>query len=270
MTQLQKTVQDKLPASVVKAQLYNDWSKLSEEDRLKAALALCRALDIPTPLNPFRFITMNGKVVLYAPNEAAQLIAESKGASVNITNKYLDKETNIYTVEVRVSTATRTIDNMACLYVGGLTGQKRADAMMKAVTKASRRTIFAAFGLSVTDDDDIEAQRTQGPATGVLPPTTGQVQQGEPETLPPADQEAEDLKALLYQQLIGKEGKFSKNTKAARSWIEENCGKKFDDLDANDANELLAKLENEKDDLDLDAEMPPPPKEDPKQTEAEF
>ena len=226
--------QNTIPAAAIRAQLQNDWAGVSDGDRLKAVMAICKALDIPTPLNPFKFINMKGRVVLYAPSEASQLLADAKKASVLITGKVLDQETGIYTVECRVTTQARTVDNYACVYIGDLKGEARANAMMKCATKAQRRTVFGAFGLSVADDDDL----------AFIPPA-------EP-TKEPIDEETADIKAELFKQLMVK---FGKSIPQAQEWVEVQSGKKFDQLNATDANELLAKLEQEEEQLPLPLPM---------------
>lgn len=254
--------QNRLPQAVIAAQLYNNWKGTSEEQRVKACLELCNVLGIPTPMNPFRFIELNGRLVLYAPNEAAQLIAQSRKASVKIINKYLDKEFNIYIVEVRVIDGGREVDNLAGIFVGGLTGQKRADAMMKCVTKAQRRTIFGAFGLSVADDDDIDFSKvnsglpTQPEVTSSVPAQLPLVAEtkaegstpltvGEPIDLPPpplVDEETETAKIAIFQKLIGKNGLYAKDPKAAKQFIADVVGKEFDKIDANDCQDLEAAI----------------------------
>ena len=211
-----------LPAAVIQAQLYGNWAGTTEDQRVKACLELCGVLGIPTPLNPFRFITLNGKMVMYAPNEAAQLIAASREASVDIVNKYRDKETNIYVVEIQVSTQARRVQNFAAIYVGGLTGQKLADAMMKCCTKGIRRTIFGAFGLSIADDDDVAAN---SPPPAPLKIQASEVIEAYTAPVKPENvdlQEATiEARSGLFRRLIGKDSMFGKEVGKAKAWVED-------------------------------------------------
>lgn len=228
-----------LPAAVIQAQLYRDWKGTTEEQRVKACLELCHILGIPTPMNPFQFITMNNKLVLYAPNEAAQLIAESRRASVEVLNKYVDKERNIFVVEVQVSTPERRVQNFAAISLAGLTGQKLADAMMKCCTKAQRRTIFGAFGLSVSDEDDVQAVKDTVATTLIKPQTgIGNLENVEPDLR----EEVLDARTELLKRLTGER---KMKAQAAIAWIQERAGKSLETLTAVECGDLHAALEDE-------------------------
>lgn len=229
-----------VPAAAVKAQLHNDWSKVSEDDKLKCVLAMCKVLNIPTPMNPFRFIDMKGKTVLYATKECAELIAERNKISVNVVNKYLDKEQNIYVVEVRaLMPQGRTFDNFAALSVAGLSGEARANAMMKCISKAIRRVVFASVGLSAMDETDIPqngGNYAPSPEPVREAPKLREVTMPSPETL--------DARGMLFKRLTAKGGRFHKNIPAARRWIEDNNeGNGIETLSADDCMELNALLD---------------------------
>lgn len=232
-----------LPRAAVKAQLYNDWTGVNDDDRLKYVLAICKSLNIPTPLNPFRFIKVHNKTVLYAPNEAAQLIAERNRISTPITNKYLDKEQNIYVVEVRASNVTgRHTDNLGAIYVGGMSGPDRANSIMKCVTKAQRRTIFAMTGLSIVDDDQLTEMRREAangaPAAAISPPSAA------PALPDPTRQEMIEARAELFRALTGKGGLFERDPVQASRWVQDKTGKPFNTLNAVECEDLVAEASN--------------------------
>jgi hypothetical protein len=251
-----------IPAAAVRAQLHNDWAKVSDEDKLKYAVGVCRSLDIPTPLNPFKFIDLsrqkNGsKIVFYATKEAAELIAERNKISVNVTNKYLDRDQNLYIVEVRASMKDgRTFDNLAAMSVAGCSGQDRANMIMKTVSKAIRRVVFSAVGLSVMDDEDVKAV---GDMAYPTPPPiankalTQQVIESQGQPVTPETKELADetigLRADLMSRLMNgkfKKGKTSDRVKNVTAWIAENShGQSLDLMSATDCVELLAILDKE-------------------------
>ncbi len=154
-------------SSAMVASFTRDWTNVSEKDRIRAVVAMCKVLNISPALNPFYFINLpeQGKTpartILYPGSESTALIAKGNNISLQITNKWLDKESNIYFVEgYGIDGAGRKIENIAATYMAGyngvLTGQHRANAMMKTVTKFQRRTVLSMVGLSIPDDDEIE------------------------------------------------------------------------------------------------------------------
>ena len=253
VTPIARTDTTGVPAAAVRAQLHSDWSKVTEDDKLRYAISICKALDIPTPLNPFKFINMKGKTVLYATKEAAELIAERNKISVNVVNKYLDKEQNIYVVEVRaLMPHGRTFDNFAALSVAGLSGEARANAMMKTMSKAIRRVVFAAVGLSVMDEAELASSNDGGYAPSPEPET-------QPETEEPMkDPETLNARGMLFKRLTAKGGLFHKNIPGARAWIEENnAGGGIENCSADDCQELEALLDRTEDVGDFEPKAEP-------------
>jgi hypothetical protein len=283
-----------IPVAAFKAQLTRDWAGVSDEDKVRFASSVCKALDIPTPLNPFTFIPMKGKMTFYAGKEAAELLAERNKISVNITNKYLDKEQNIYVVECRAQMPTvdyydkkgvkthtvhgRSIDNLAAISMHGKSGDDRANALMKAVTKAQRRTVFSAVGLSIMDaepDENGGAQaRTYEVPPAVISPVkaASMMAQGTPATAEENELAAETIEArsLLFKRLVARGEKMGlkapDRVKRAISWVVEHAGTGFEFLSAvqcADLNGILDRLEEEESgQLTLDETLPPPPKGD--------
>jgi len=258
-TEVQKVPTDTLPMSTVNAQLHNDWKGVSDSDKVKYSLAICKTLNIPTPMNPFKFISMNGKEVLYATKEAAELLAERNKISVTITNKYVERDSNLYVVEVRASMpGGRTFDNLAALSLAGKTGDIRANLMMKCVSKAIRRLVFSAVGLSVLDEDDLEAIRRNGspssethpPAQVTLPPIV--VHQGDPETL----SESISARSALIRELCGGKGSpFFKNPANAKDWILETISKPLELLTPDDCQDVMAHLyANEEEEAEVESQ----------------
>ena len=263
------SVPTSVPMAAVRAQLNNDWSGVSDQDKVKYCLALCKSLDIPTPLNPFKFIKLKGKDTLYAPKEAAELLAERNKLSVNITNKYLDRDSNIYVVEVRASTRDgRTIDNLAAMSMAGATGEDRCNRMMKCVSKATRRVVFSSVGLSVIDDDDkaaIERDASCYATPPAIPPSNVPpitILEGMGEAATSEEQElateAVAARAELITSLCGKDGMFGpKKIKQAKEWIEEVAAKPYEMLTPNDCQELMSMSMREPGaDEDEDLELP--------------
>lgn len=242
----------KLTTLGFKASFTRDFKGVPEKDRSNFVSALCKVLDIPTPLNPFYFIPANNKEVLYAGIEAAQLLAESKKLNVEIRGKTLD-DANLYTIGVRVTGPTgRFCDNEGIMYLGGLTGEKRGNAMMKAITKAQRRAILSYCGLSMTDDADTQgdygqpanplADRTQTilqdrlaanaekPVRTVIADADGVRQLGK---------ETREARGDLFKALLGGKDAPFKNAIEAEAWVKAKTnGLGIHQLDAEQCSDL--------------------------------
>lgn len=239
-----------MPSAALSALLHNDWSKVTPGEELRYTQALCASLSIPTPLNPFRLITLSGKKVLYAGAEVTRLLAERNVLSIQIIKIYTEKETNIHTVEVRaIQRDGRYTDDIGSIYVGGLSGQKLADAKMKCITKAKRRVVLSFCGLSVLDDEDVTEMSKQTAAAGYGPVIDGdsQVMRATVTEAPapfvdaPKD-ETEELRRELFKRMTDGRGW---TAKAANAYIENTTSKKFTDLTANDCVDILAIMDEE-------------------------
>lgn len=232
--------QRSLPSSAVRATMNGDWKGVSDADRMRFLKHMCDALSIPLVLNPFKFIDMKGKTQLYSTAEAAFSLARKNKMTVKITEEKFDKESQILTIRV---TATHPkgeqSDDVGKLYLGGLTGQDRANAEMKAVTKAKRRAIFSALGLSVMDEDEIKHLRNlDQPATQESLPAE-EISQAEVIEGTDEDQQA---RVMLFDEAVGENGLFEANAEGFERFIKDQLGKTLKDLNAAECEDLAAKL----------------------------
>lgn len=228
-----------LPAAAIQASMSNNWANVSWPDRTRFVSHLCDSLNIPMPLNPFRFIAMKGVTVLYAPAEAFFLIANKSRVSIPIIEEKYDKETQIHQVKIRATQPDGThVDNIGAIYLGGLTGQERANNIMKCVTKAQRRAIKSKTGLSVADEDDLAYMQKHG----VLPAVTV-------ESLPEA---AAGALSEPTEDDIHRDELFSYLTTVknfsvsqAKETIRNHAGKDIGELTAVEAQDVLGELQAE-------------------------
>lgn len=257
-----------VPMAAFKASFTRDFKGVSDSHRAQFVAGVCKALDIPTVMNPFYFLDLpNGKTVLYAPSEAGQLLAESRKLKIEPIKEYLDKESNIYFVWTRVTGPNgRIVENFGAMYLGGKSGQDRANLMMKTITKSQRRTIFAYCGLSMADDDDLQAmgygqpqnplaERTQQilaaradaddsahdeMASGVIRQKPANPINGELRKL---DAETKKVRSDLFKAMLaGKNAPF-KDAKEAEAWIRLKAdGKALHELDIDDCDRLINEL----------------------------
>lgn len=152
-----------------------DASKLSDANKLAYYKARCDAAGLDYRAQPFAFIKLNGKLVLYALKACTDQLAGKHGVRCEIVDQRT--EDGIRVVTVRASTKDgRATDEIGVVSVKGLTGDNLCNALMKAATKAKRRAILSVCGLGMTDESEMEtipgAQAQLARAPSVKMPTT--------------------------------------------------------------------------------------------------
>lgn len=141
-----------------------DLSKLSAEQRVRYYNDVCKSLDLNPLTRPFEYITLNGKLVLYARKDATEQLRVKRGISIKITAR--EKVDDVYLVTAQATDKTQRADEaIGAVSVGGLKGDNLANAIMKAETKAKRRVTLSISGLGFTDETELETipgARTMG------------------------------------------------------------------------------------------------------------
>lgn len=132
-----------------------DCKVLNQSQRVEYYRYRCNALGLDPATQPFAYIQLNGKLVLYALAATTQQLTKSRNLSVEIVSK--DKVDDSFIVQARVKGADgRSSDNIGAVSVAGLKGESLSNAMMKAVTKAIRRAVLAHEGLGMLDETEAE------------------------------------------------------------------------------------------------------------------
>jgi hypothetical protein len=138
--------------------LDGDLSKLSATGRIAWYRARCEAAQLDPRAQPFQYLTLNGKLVLYATKACTDQLTGIHRLSVEIVSRDLDRDSGIYTVQARVTFPDgRKVDDIGALPVGGLKGENLSNALMKTATKAKRRAVLSACGLGMLDETEAEA-----------------------------------------------------------------------------------------------------------------
>lgn len=141
---------DKLIERIV---MVGDLGKLRPEERSQYYSEVCRSLGLNPLTRPFEYITLNGKLTLYARRDATEQLRKLHGVSVVITARELMGD--VYVVTARATDrAGRTDESIGAVPVGGLRGESLANAYMKAETKAKRRVTLSICGLGMLDETE--------------------------------------------------------------------------------------------------------------------
>ena len=131
-----------------------DLSKLSSKDRVIYYNKVCESLGLNPFTRPFDYITLNGKLTLYARREATEQLRKIHNISIKISNREIIED--VYTVTSQATTpAGRSDESIGAVSVAGLRGETKANAMMKCETKAKRRVTLSICGLSLLDEIEV-------------------------------------------------------------------------------------------------------------------
>ncbi len=131
-----------------------DLSKLDPNERITYYRAVCESVGLNPLTKPLDYITLNGKLTLYANKGATDQIRRNRGVSIDRVEREVVE--GIYVVTVYGHDATGRVDSdMGTVPIRGLTGDNLANAMLKALTKAKRRLTLSLCGLGMLDELEV-------------------------------------------------------------------------------------------------------------------
>jgi hypothetical protein len=140
-----------------------DLAELSAPQRAEYYSAVCKSLGLNPMTKPFEFLTLNGKLRLYALRDCADQLRRLHGISIYIANR--EKISDIYVVTARAKDRTgREDESTGAVPFGNLRGDALANALMKAETKAKRRVTLSIAGLGWLDETELDT--VKGLVTG--------------------------------------------------------------------------------------------------------
>ena len=141
-----------------------DLAQLSPAQRMAYYGRVCESLGINPFTQPFQYIRLNNKLVLYATRTAADQLRHRNGVSLDAPHIEFTDDLCIVTVTGRDASG-RTDTEIGAVSIAGLKGEARANAIMKAVTKAKRRLTLSICGLGWLDETEVETIRDARPVT---------------------------------------------------------------------------------------------------------
>lgn len=140
---------------VENALLQGDLSRLSPQERLSYYEKVCTSVGLNPLTRPFEYIKLNGKLTLYAKKDATEQLRRING--VSITEMETDRMQDVYLVRVHaVDKDGRTDVATGAVPIKGASGDRLANALMKAETKAKRRVTLSIVGLGWLDETELD------------------------------------------------------------------------------------------------------------------
>lgn len=142
-------------AVLEKVLIHGDLSKLTSEERVRYYAKTCESLGLNPLTKPFDYITLSGRLTLYAKRDATDQLRALRKVSIAIVSR--EKIGDVYTVTARATTPDgRCDESLGAVTIGVLKGDALANALMKAETKAKRRVTLSIVGLGWLDESEIE------------------------------------------------------------------------------------------------------------------
>lgn len=146
-------------AGALQAALGGDISKLTAEDRLKYYGALCRFTGLNPLSKPFDWITLQGKLVLYANKGCAEQLRKIHHVTTEILERKV--ELGCYVVRVKATDGNGRVDESigAVPFDDRMSPADKANALMKCETKAKRRVTLSIVGLGMLDESELDTMK---------------------------------------------------------------------------------------------------------------
>jgi hypothetical protein len=164
-------------SAIERVWITGDLAPLTPEQRVQYYVARCERAGLDPVTQPFDYLELQGKLVLYAKKAATDQISQAHKLSVTIVEQgMMPGSADHYYARARVvSPDGRTTEDQGVLWLWSWskkaqkyaknTGEDLSNAIMKCITKAKRRTIISHTGLGMLDESEVEAMRKAPEAT---------------------------------------------------------------------------------------------------------
>lgn len=145
-----------ISSAIEAALVQGDLSKLTAEQRISYYRAVCESVGLNPLTKPFDYITLNGKLTLYAKRDCTDQLRKLNSVSITITAR--EAIGDVYVVTARAKDAKgREDESTGAVAIAGLKGEALANAYMKAETKAKRRVTLSVCGLGLLDESEMDS-----------------------------------------------------------------------------------------------------------------
>lgn len=150
----QQAIAPLVAAGIEKVLIQGDLAGLNPEQRLAYYKSICESVGLNPLTQPFKYINLSGKLVLYATKDCTEQLRSIHGVSLNITDNKI--EDGICIVRAHAAKPDgRCDESLGAVHIDGLKGEAKANAMMKAETKAKRRVTLSICGLGMLDESEV-------------------------------------------------------------------------------------------------------------------
>lgn len=156
-----------------------DLASLSPKERTDYYLKVCETLGLNPLTRPFEYITLNGKLTLYAKKDCTDQLRKINSISLSLVSQDVAPgDIMVSHARAKDQTGREDEDIGAVSLPDTLKGENRANQIMKGVTKAKRRVTLSICGLGFLDETEVDdipgVRRPAAPGANVVlsPPRT--------------------------------------------------------------------------------------------------
>jgi hypothetical protein len=217
--------------AIEKVLVQGDMAALTESDRIAYYSRICESLGLNPLTQPFAYIKLNGKLVLYAKRECTEQLRRIHSVSISIIARELLDD--IYVVTARATLPDGRTDESIGAVALPVGGEARANAIMKGETKAKRRVTLSICGLGLLDELEVETLRTEAVnvASAPVPPQSPEAEQAEPSSPTQTklndrdkiyEQIAQEMKRVNWSNAIGRDYLLKKYEKGTRAELDDH------------------------------------------------
>jgi hypothetical protein len=132
-----------------------DLSQLNPDERWDYYQGVCRSIGLNPFTQPFAYLKLTNGLTLYALKGAAEQLRRIYGVSIAPPTVAFSDGLVVVTVTATDSTG-RADSDLGLVNIENLKGEARANAVMKAITKAKRRVTLSMCGLGMLDETEVD------------------------------------------------------------------------------------------------------------------
>jgi hypothetical protein len=144
------------PDVIAKVLLGGDLAQLTSQQKISYYRSVCDSLGLNPLTQPFEYLRLSGREVLYAKRNCTDQLRHAHRISVTITAREIVEDCYVVTARAAFPDG-RHDESIGAVPIAGLKGESRSNAMMKAETKAKRRVTLSLVGLSTLDESEVDS-----------------------------------------------------------------------------------------------------------------
>lgn len=132
-----------------------DLSRLDAAERAQYYVTVCKSVGLNPLTRPLEYITLQGKLTLYAKRDCADQLRKLHNVSLKVLEQRLDGDLLTVHVKATMPDGREDEDFGAVSLPETAKGEIRANLVLKAITKAKRRATLSICGLGFLDETEV-------------------------------------------------------------------------------------------------------------------